>query len=252
MVLINFVFSLYPKKQFDILLSRGMFNPEKASHGTNKKYLRYPSENYKKLLHRNRKLYFVSEHVFLRNNYNNIISKQSANIIYRKHVLDSLTLMPFFKSFWYNKKTKTCLDFGTGGGFPGLVISIFFPEIFISLLDSIEKKTIFHRGTLGIIRSSNCNSICLRGERLNYSINHLKKYDLVLSRAVANLGLLIELSKTLIKSTGMFVAMKKIRGCGKEINDTIVFPLKTDVKIKCLVKVDTKRSGKVLFIFKKF
>lgn len=252
MVLINFVFSLYPKKQPGLLLSKRIFNQEKASHEKNQKYLRCPPENYKKLLHKNRNLYFVSEHVFLRNNYNNIISKQSTNIIYKKHVLDSLTIVPFFKSFWYNKKPKACLDFGTGGGFPGLIISIFFPEIFISLLDSIEKKTIFHKGTLDIIKSPNCNSICLRGERLNYSINHLKKYDLVLSRAVANLGLLIELSKTLIKSAGMFIAMKKIDGCGKEINETVIVFSKQDVKLKCLVKVDTKRSGKVLFVLKKF
>ena len=252
MTLVNFVIPLFSKKNLGLFLSRDIFNQERENLETDKKYLRHSSENYKKLLHRNRNLYFVSEHVFLRNNYNNIISKQTNNIIYKKHVLDSLTLAPFLKSSWYNKKTKTCLDFGTGGGFPGLVISIVFPEIFISLLDSIEKKTIFHRGTLDIIRSTNCNSICLRGEQLNYSINHQKKYDLVLSRAVANLSLLIELCKILIKPAGMFVAMKKIGGCGKEIKESVVFVSKPDVKIKCLIRVDNKKSGKVLVVFKKF
>ncbi len=83
------------------------------------------------------------------------------------------------------------------------------------------------------------------------SINHQEKYDLVLSRAVADLKLLIYLSITLLNSKGKFTAMKKINGCGKEIKDTMVFFPEPIIKLKCLIKIDTEKTGKVLIVFKK-
>ena len=251
MELINFIIILNPKKNMGFILYKNTFIQEKMSIQFTKMNLSNSLENCKSLLKRNKNLFYVSEHVFLRNTYNNIISRQTTNVIYKKHVLDSLSLVPFFKSFWYTKKKKTCLEFGTGGGFPGLVLSVFFPQIFISLLDSIEKKNTFHVGILNIIKIDNCNAICFRGEKLGNSINHQEKYDLVLSRAVADLKLLIYLSITLLNSKGKFTAMKKINGCGKEIKDTMVFFPEPIIKLKCLIKIDTEKTGKVLIVFKK-
>lgn len=251
-MLINFVILLNPKKNPRSFFSKNTFIQEKVSIEFTKMNLSNSLENYKTLLKGNKNLFYVSEHVFLRNTYNNIISKQTTNVIYKKHIFDSLSLAPFFKSFWHTKKEKTCLDFGTGGGFPGLVLSVFFPQIFISLLDSIEKKNSFHIGILNIIKSDNCNSICFRGEKLGHSINYQEKYDLVLSRAVADLSLLICLSITFLNTKGKFTAMKKINGCAKEINNTMVFFSKPNIKLKCLVKIDNEKMGKVLVVFKKF
>jgi 16S rRNA (guanine527-N7)-methyltransferase len=251
MVYINFLILLNLNKNLGSFLSKNTFIQKKMPFIFTQMNLFNSLENYKTLLKRNKNIFYVSEHVFLRNTYNNIISKQTTNVIYKKHILDSLSLAPFFRSFWYTKKERTCLDFGTGGGFPGLVLSVFFPQIFISLLDSIEKKNTFHIGILNIIKSDNCNSICFRGEKLGHSINHQEKYDLVLSRAVADLNLLIYLSITLLNTKGKFTAMKKINGCGKEINGTMVFFSKPNIKLKCLVKIDNEKMGKVLVVVKK-
>jgi 16S rRNA (guanine527-N7)-methyltransferase len=202
-------------------------------------------------LNKSRGLFFISEHIFLRNSYSNIISKQTSNVVYKKHVFDSLSITPVFKCFWYNQKTTYCIDFGTGGGFPGLLLSIFFPEIFISLIDSIQRKINFHNGIFDILELQNCNSICIRGENLSNSILYRKKYDIVTSRAVAELVDLLKIFLCISNAQGKFVAMKKISGCEKEIRDTSIYFSKFNLKLKCLVKIDRKNYGKVLILYKK-
>lgn len=206
----------------------------------------------KKFSEKNKSLFYIAEHVFLRNSYNNIISKQTTNIIYKKHIFDSLTVSSVLRSFWGNTYPKCCIDFGTGGGFPGLVLSIFFPEMFIVLLDSIEKKNNFHMGMFNILDIKNCKSVCLRGENLVQLKVHRKKYDMIVSRAVAELTILLGLFSKMSKFNGKFIAMKKITGCGKEIDNTSSDFLNLKLKLKCLVKVDKKNLGKVLFLYKNY
>jgi len=204
-----------------------------------------------KVFNNNRNLFLISEHIFLRNSYSNIISKQTSHILYKKHIFDSLTIAPTLKSFWCNKKNKNCIDFGTGGGFPGLVLAIAFPQIFFSMLDSIERKTKFHHGIIFVLNIKNCNSICSRGEYFISSISHRKRYDLVMSRAVAELVDLLELFVSMTNSDGKFIAMKKIKGCGNEFYITYNYSVKLNCKLKSLVKVDKTYLGKVLVIYKK-
>jgi len=204
-----------------------------------------------KTFSKNRSLFLVTEHILLRNSYNNLISNQTANIIYKKHIFDSLSISTILRSFWFNKKIKNCMDFGTGGGFPGLLIAILFPEIFTSLLDSIERKTKFHLGILNILELKNCNSICIRGEKIFQSIVHREKYDIVTSRAVSELTGLLEIFSIMSNTEGKFIAMKKIESCGKEIKNTFVYFSESKFKIKCLIKVDRINTGKVLLIYKK-
>ena len=77
------------------------------------------------------------EHFIIRNKYNNLVSKQTTYIIYRKHFLDSLTLFSIIRSFCPKSKQKFCLDVGTGSGFPGFVLTMMFPSFFFCLVDSI-------------------------------------------------------------------------------------------------------------------
>ena len=211
--------------------------------------LSHTFEVYHKISNKNKKLYLISEHTYFRNSYTNIISKQTANIIYKKHIFDSLTLISIFRCFWSNTDTKKCVDFGAGGGFPGLIISIFFPEIFITLLDSIERKINFHLGAFKILEGKNCNSICLRGEHFIHSSMHRKKYDVITSRAVAKLVDSLKLFLNLSKSKGKIFAMKKLKGCAKEINETSIYFSTAKFKLKCLMKIDKRNSGKILIIY---
>ena len=119
------------------------------------------------------------------NNKVNIISRKDIDNIYERHVLHSLVIAKFIK---FNKGT-TVLDLGTGGGFPGIPLSIIFPEVNFILVDSIRKKIVVVDEIVNELRLRNVKSEWSRAENLDY------KYDFLVTRAVAKMSLLIEWSK---------------------------------------------------------
>ncbi len=141
---------------------------------------------------------------FLReyNEHTNLTAITNIEDIYLKHFYDSLTLVKVID-------LNTCenlLDFGTGAGFPGMVIKIFFPNLKITLLDSNNKKIKFLTELKDKIHVNNLELIntrveSFRNERLNY-------YDVVTARAVTNMPVLTELAMPLVKKNKYFIAMK--------------------------------------------
>lgn len=122
--------------------------------------------------------------------------------IYLKHFYDSLTIT---KAIDLNKNLKI-LDIGTGAGFPGLVLKIFFPNIELTLLDSNNKKILFLNEVIKELDLKNVNCIHSRAEELP---NNYKEYfDLVTSRAVAHLRILTELAIPYLKVNGLFIPLK--------------------------------------------
>ena len=119
------------------------------------------------------------------NNKINIISRKDIDNIYERHVLHSLVIAKFIK---FNKGT-TVLDLGTGGGFPGIPLSIIFPEVNFILVDSIRKKIVVVDEIVNELRLINVKSEWSRAENLDY------KYDFLVTRAVAKMSFLIEWSK---------------------------------------------------------
>ena len=115
----------------------------------------------------------------------NIISRKDIDNIYERHVLHSLVIAKFIK---FNKGT-TVLDLGTGGGFPGIPLSIIFPEVNFILVDSIRKKIVVVDEIVDELRLENVKSEWSRAENLDY------KYDFLVTRAVAKMSFLIEWSK---------------------------------------------------------
>lgn len=122
--------------------------------------------------------------------------------IYLKHFYDSLTIV---KEIDLNQ-VNNLLDIGSGAGFPGMVLKIFFPNINITLLDSNNKKTTFLKELATKLNVDKLEVIHSRVEE--FATNHLAHYDLVTSRAVANLITLSELSIPLVKINGNFIALK--------------------------------------------
>ena len=119
------------------------------------------------------------------NNKINVISRNDIENIYERHVLHSLVIAKFIK---FNKGT-TVLDLGTGGGFPGIPLSIIFPDVNFILVDSIRKKILVVNEIVDQLKLKNIKSEWSRAESLDY------KYDFLVTRAVAKMSLLIDWSK---------------------------------------------------------
>ena len=121
--------------------------------------------------------------------------------VYLKHFYDSLTIV---KS--YNLTNQYLLDIGTGAGFPGIVLKIFFPELKIDLLEATTKKCQFLNLVINTLNLENIQVINTRAEE--YAKKNREKYDLVTSRAVAPLKHLLEYSIPTLKVGGTFIALK--------------------------------------------
>ena len=132
-------------------------------------------------------------------NLTRIIEKED---VYLKHFYDSLTLI---KVIDLNKELSLC-DIGTGAGFPGIVLKIVFPNLKITLLDSLNKRIIFLNEVIKKLDLKNIEAIHDRAE--DYAKKNREEYDIVTSRAVANLRVLSELSIPIVKVNGYFLSMK--------------------------------------------
>lgn len=142
------------------------------------------------------------------NEHTNLTRIITDNDVYLKHFYDSLTIV---KSLDLTK-INNLLDIGTGAGFPGMVIKIVFPHINVTLLDSNNKKTTF----LTKLKEKLNIEVNIVNDRVeNFAKNNLNKFDLVTSRAVANMRILSELSIPLVKCNGYFIALKG------QIDDTL-------------------------------
>ena len=124
--------------------------------------------------------------------------------IYVKHFLDCLYLCKYLDS------SKSLLDIGSGAGFPGVIIKIFYPEMNITLLEPNNKKVMFLNTIKKQLDLSKLEIINQRSE--DYVKDNRGKYDFVTARAVAPLNILLELAIPLLKVNGTFIAMKGPKG----------------------------------------
>ncbi len=135
------------------------------------------------------------------NEHTNLTAIKTKEEVYIKHFYDSLTLTKIAK---FN--TESLLDVGTGAGFPGLVLSIVFPNLKVTLLDSNNKKIKFLEECIKKLNLTNVTVIYSRAE--DYTKENREKFDYVTSRAVANLRVLLEINIPALKVGGYFLAMK--------------------------------------------
>ena len=136
------------------------------------------------------------------NQHTNLTRIVDISQIYLKHFYDSLTLV---KEIDFNK-INNILDIGTGAGFPGMVLKILFPHLKVTLLDSNQKKITFLEQLK--LKLSVDNTIIIHSRAEEFAKNHQESFDLVTSRAVANMLILCELAIPMVRIGGNFVAMK--------------------------------------------
>ena len=145
--------------------------------------------------------------VFLEENSKlNLISANDEKFLFEKHIYDSLAIKLFFEK--YNIIKADILDIGCGGGFPCVPIAIEYPEFKVTGIDSIRKKINAIAEIKSKLKLTNLEVICDRVENLKS-----KKFDIITSRAVAELGKICEYALPLLKKDGYFIAYKsrKIR-----------------------------------------
>src|SRR5688572_12430006 len=122
----------------------------------------------------------------------NVISRKDIDGLYEKHVLHSLSIAAAFEF----PDSFHIIDIGTGGGFPGVPLAIFFPNVKFHLVDSIGKKLRVVEAVVNECGLTNVTTQHIRAEEITGS-----KFDMVVSRAVAPLGELWKWSKPLLRSS---------------------------------------------------
>jgi 16S rRNA (guanine527-N7)-methyltransferase len=164
--------------------------------------------------------------------------------VYLKHFYDSLTL---YRDVDLNKSIKIC-DVGSGAGFPGIVLKIFFPNIDITLIDSLNKRIIYLND---IIDKLGLFGICAIHSRMeDFSKNHEEEFDFITARAVSQLPILCEISVKALKINGSLVFMKancseelegidtKINKLGLKISNIDKFVLPIENSNRTIIKID--------------
>lgn len=165
-----------------------------------------------------------------------------------KHFIDSLTIIP------YLKEADTVLDIGTGAGFPGIPLKILEENKKFTLLDSLNKRIIFLQTVINELELKNIQAIHGRAEE--FVSKERETYNIVTSRAVARLNVLLEYMLPFVKIGGRCICMKSfeieeelkeakkaIEILGGEIEkiDEITLP-NTDIKRKIVVIKKVKNT----------
>lgn len=124
--------------------------------------------------------------------------------VIEKHFLDSISLCQVCDL----SKPVTILDMGTGAGFPGIPLKIAFPEIEITLADSLNKRIKFLDEVIEELNLQKVTTVHARAEELARNKEYREGFDLVVSRAVANLSTLGEYCIPFVKEGGCFISYK--------------------------------------------
>ena len=123
-----------------------------------------------------------------------------------KHFVDSLLLIRVISGDEIS--SYRCIDVGTGAGFPGIPLKIAFPEIQITLLDSLNKRVGFLNEVIQRLELTEIFTVHGRAEDFGRNMKYREQYDLCVSRAVANLSTLSEYCIPFVKKDGFFISYK--------------------------------------------
>ena len=167
-----------------------------------------------------------------------------------KHFADSLSIGKVMPS-----NINTVCDLGTGAGFPGIPMAIAYPNIQFTLIDSLNKRIKFLQEVVDALGIKNVTLVHARAEEAGRNKLYREKFDLVVSRAVANISTLSEYCLPLVKLNGYFISFKSgdikeevslsgnaIQKLGGSMEEPIYFSLPdTDIS-RSFIIIDKKKS----------
>ena len=128
-----------------------------------------------------------------------------------KHFVDSLSIVNAFSSFKEAESFfagKTLIDVGTGAGFPGVCLKILFPELNITLMDSLDKRIKFLNEVISVLSLKKICTVHARVEDAAKTSEYREQFDFATARAVASLPVLSEYCIPFVKVGGCFIAYK--------------------------------------------
>jgi 16S rRNA (guanine527-N7)-methyltransferase len=143
------------------------------------------------------------------------------------HILDSLSVMPYIKC-------NRLLDVGAGAGLPSVVLAICMPDLQVTAVDTVQKKVSFMRQVKAQLKLNNLTVVHAR-------IEHFKpaaKFDVIISRAFSEIGLLVKLTKHLLAKDGLWFAMKGIIPL-QELENAKIVP--SEIKVLSVAGLEAER-----------
>lgn len=173
------------------------YNLEKFLKGLEELHIQFTEEQVQQFI----KYY---EMLVEKNKVMNLTAITEFDEVIEKHFLDSLSLIKVYDL----KKDISVLDMGTGAGFPGIPLKIAFPELKVTLADSLNKRILFLQEVIDELHLEKIEAVHARAEELGKNKAYREMYDLVVSRAVANLSSLEEYCVPFVKIGGNFISYK--------------------------------------------
>jgi 16S rRNA (guanine527-N7)-methyltransferase len=174
----------------------------------------------------------------------NLVSRKDIENIWHSHVLHSLSLLFYIR---FPERIRM-LDLGTGGGFPGIPLSIVRDDLKVTLCDSIRKKTAAVQDMVQSLQLANVEVVTGRAEEIARDSSHSGAYDTVVARAVASLNDLIRWSRPFVKKGNSdFPRLIALKGgdLGNEISEaqTKTKPLQIKIEVEAILFEGSVKLG---------
>lgn len=168
--------------------------------------------------------------------------------VYLKHFFDSISAS-FYEDF--SGPFSVC-DVGAGAGFPSIPLKICFPDLNVTIVDSLNKRIQFLTNLSKELNLSNVQFVHARAEEFGQNNEYREKYDIVTARAVARLSVLSELCVPLVKVGGRFIAMKAA-SASDELKDAMkaLNVLGSEKSAEYSFHLPIENSERTLYVFSK-